>query len=87
MAKSAQQKFNEFLDESRETTDAVREMVDRSFDLNSNYAYAAGYLQSLVSELIMQMPKAKRAEYRSQLLSQAQKHKNELMLQQIKDTV
>jgi hypothetical protein len=87
MAKSAQVKFNEYLDESRETSYAIREMIDRSFDLNGNYAYAAGYLQSLLSEVIAELPKARRADLRNQLLRQAQKHRDELLLTKIKETV
>jgi predicted alpha-1,6-mannanase (GH76 family) len=86
MAKSAQQRFNEFLDESHETSDAVREMVDSSYDLHKSYGNAAGYLQSLAIELIAQLPKAKRAQYRDQLRRQAQKHKNELLAKTIKES-
>ena len=87
MAKSAQQKFNEYLDESRETRDAIREMVDTSYDLHKGYGYAAGYLQTLVGDLIAELPKARRAELRDQLYAQAQKQKNELLLKTVKETV
>jgi hypothetical protein len=86
MAKSAQQKWNEYLDESRETADAVREMVDCSYDLYKSYGHAAGYLQSLVNDLIRELPKARRAELRNQLYGQAQKHKNELLLKTVKES-
>jgi hypothetical protein len=85
MAKSAQEKFNEYLAESRETSDAVREMVETSYDLNKTYGYAAGYLQSLVVDLISELPKARRAELRNQLYAQAQKQKNELLAKTIKE--
>jgi hypothetical protein len=85
MAKSAQQRFNEYLDESRETRDAIREMVDTSYDLNKSYGYAAGYLQTLVGDLIAELPKARRAELRNQLYAQAQKQKNELLSKTIKE--
>ena len=87
MAKSAQQKFNEYLDESRETRDAIREMVDTSYDLHKSYGYAAGYLQTLVGDLIAELPKARRAELRNQLYAQAQKQKNELLLKTVKEAV
>jgi len=86
MAKSAQQKLNEFLDESRETSDAVREMVNSSFDRYQSYSHAAGYMQVLVGELINQLPKSRRAEYREQLYRQAQKYKNEALIKTIKES-
>jgi len=85
MAKSAQQKWNEYLDESRETSDAVREMVDTSYDLYKSYGHAAGYMQSLVNDLIRELPKTRRAELRNKLYAQAQKHKNELLAKTIKE--
>jgi hypothetical protein len=85
MAKSAQQRFNEFLDESRETSDAVREMVNSSYDLYGSYSHAAGYLQSLVGELITELPRARRAQVREQLYQQAQRNKNELLLNSVKE--
>jgi hypothetical protein len=86
MAKSAQEKFNEYMAESRETADAVREMVDTSYDLYKSYGHAAGYLQSLVNDLISELPKARRAELRNKLYAQAQKHKNELLLKTVKES-
>ena len=86
MRKSAQEKFNEFLDESRETGNAVHDMVEASYDLHKNYGYAVGTLQSLAIELIAQLPKVKRAEYRDKLRRQAQKLKNELLTKTIKES-
>jgi hypothetical protein len=86
MAKSAQEKFNEYMAESRETADAVREMVDTSYDLYKSYGHAAGYLQSLVNDLIAELPKARRAELRNKLYAQAQKNKNELLLKTVKES-
>jgi hypothetical protein len=41
MAKSASQKFDEYLRESRETNDAINEFTKASYDNHGNYAYAA----------------------------------------------
>jgi hypothetical protein len=87
MARSAQEKFNEYLEERRETSDAAREMVDTSYDLYKSYGHSAGYLQSLVVDLISELPKARRAELRDQLYRQAQKQKNELLANVIKEGV
>jgi hypothetical protein len=86
MAKSAQQKFNEYLDECRETQQSVNAFTDASHKLHGDYAYAAGYFGSLVADLVSQLPKAKRAEYRAQLFRQAEKFEKERLLKTIKET-
>ncbi len=86
MTKSAQQKFNEVLEEMRETTMAVGEMVRASYDNYGNYAYACGALESMLKDAISELPKARRAEFRSQLLNLAQKQKNEHLAKTIKET-
>ena len=86
MAKSAQQKFNEYLDECRETQQAINSMTDASYKLYEDYAYAAGYYGSMIADLVSQLPKAKRAEVRAQLLKQAEKFQNEFLLKTIKET-
>jgi hypothetical protein len=86
--KTAQEKFNEYLDESRETNDAINEFVKASYDNNDrNYSYAAGYLESVIKEVISELPKARRAEIRNRFYSVAQKQKNELLVKTIKETV
>jgi hypothetical protein len=78
--------FNTYLDESRETRSAVNEMVETSRKLYGDYGYAAGYLQTLVGDLIGQLPKAKRAEYRAQLFRQAQNQQNEILAKTLRET-
>ena len=85
--KTAQEKFNEYLDESRETNDAINEFVKASYDNNDrNYSYAAGYLESVIKEVISELPKARRAEIRNRFYDMAQKQKNELLVKAIKET-
>lgn len=87
MRKSAAQKFDEYLDECRETSNAVSEFVKASYDNNGQtYSYAAGYLESMIKDLITQLPKAKRAEMRNRFLALAQTQKNELLMKTIKET-
>jgi len=87
MAKSAQSKFDEYLNECRETNDAINEFVKASYDNNGQtYSYAAGYLESMIKDLITYLPKAKRAEIRNRFYDLAQKQKNELLLKTIKET-
>jgi hypothetical protein len=85
MAKSAAQKFDEYLNECRETSSAINEFTKASLDNYGNYAYAAGYLESMIKDLIIQLPKAKRAEIRNRFLALAQTQKNELLLKTIKE--
>ena len=87
MGRSAQEKFNEYLDECRETSDAINEFVKASYENNDrNYGYAAGYLESLIKEVITQLPKAKRAEMRDRFYAMAQKQKNEFLMKSIKES-
>lgn len=87
MARSAQDKFNEYLDECRETNDAVNEFVKASYENNDrSYSYAAGYLESMLKEVITELPKARRAEIRKRFLDIAQTQKNELLIKTLKET-
>jgi hypothetical protein len=87
MPKSAQQKFNEYLDESRETRNAINEVESASREnCDGSYAYACGYFSSLLGDVIAELPKARRAEIREQLLRTAQNQKNELLAKQIKNS-
>ena len=87
MAKSAQQKFNEYLEESRETRDAINELEKAARENHDgSYAYACGVYSVLLGDIIAELPKARRAEIREQLLRTAQKQKNELLAKQIKDS-
>jgi hypothetical protein len=87
MAKSAQSKFNEYLDECRETNNAVNEFVKASYENNDrSYSYAAGYLESMIKEVITELPKARRAEIRKRFLDMAQTQKNEQLIKSIKET-
>jgi len=83
---SARQTFNQYLDEFRETQQAVNAMSDASHKLYGDYAYAAGYFGSMIADLVAQLPKAKRAEVRAQLLKTADKHQQEFLLKTIKET-
>ena len=85
MPKSAQDKFNEYLAESRETRDAINELEKASRENNDgSYAYACGVYSVLLGDIIAELPKARRAEIREQLLRSAQKQKNELLAKTIK---
>lgn len=87
MPKSAQQKFNEYLDECRETRNAINEVESASRDnCDGSYAYACGYFSSLLGDVISELPKARRAEIRQQLLRTAQNQKNELLAKTIKES-
>jgi hypothetical protein len=85
MPKSAQQKFNEYLEESRETSYSVNELVSTSNEATGGYAYATGFLSSVLQEAIAELPKARRADFRNRLLRQAQKHRNEMLVTAIKE--
>lgn len=64
MKQTAQDRMNEY----RETQTAMNEFTDASFDRYGGYAYATGYLQVMLARAIDQLPRAERAEMRSQML-------------------
>lgn len=79
MAKSAQQKFNEYLAECDATRDAVKQFeqaVHAKYD-GSGYAYLAGYFMMQMQEAISELPKAKRQEFRDKFLREAKRFEQE----------
>lgn len=85
MPKSAQERFNDYLKEYTETTDAVNEFINSSVkNYNGSYAYATGALSTILQDAISNLPKAKRSEFRERLYSLAQKHKNEILVKTLK---
>ena len=87
MPKSAQQKFAEYLDESRETRDAINEVEQASRENHDgSYAYACGVFSMMLGDVIAQLPKAKRVELREQLLRTAQSQKNQMLSKMIKES-
>jgi hypothetical protein len=86
MPKSAQQKFNEYLDECRETRDAINEVEKASRENHDgSYAYACGLYSTLLAEAIGELPRARREDFRSRMLRMAQTQKNEQLAKLIKE--
>lgn len=86
MPKTAQDKFNEYLAECRETTDAVNEFINSSYENYGSYAYTVGALQSIVTELIGELPRARRAALRERFYKLAQQQKNETLARALRET-
>lgn len=86
MAKSAQQKWNEYLDESRDTMNSINELTNRTNERYEGYAFAAGALGMILADAIGELPKARRAEFRDRILKIAEKARNEYLMNTIKDT-
>ena len=84
--KSAQQKMNEFFAESDATRKAVRLFSDASQKNYSSYAYVAGYLESQIVSLIMELPKKRREAVREEFARLAERQEKEHLLKQIKET-
>ena len=85
--KSAQQKFNEYLDECAETREALgafERAVQAKYD-GSGYAYLAGYFMTQLQDAITHLPKARRAEFRETFLRAAKKIEQEHLMKTIKD--
>ena len=89
MPKSAQQKFNEYLDECHQTSDAVSALekaVQEKYD-NHGYAYLAGYFMMQFKDVVSELPKAKRAEVRERILREATRFEQENLINKIKEAV
>ena len=85
MAKSAQQRFNEYLDECQQSHNVINELNNSTNDLYGSYAYAAGFLGMTLADAISELPKAKRAEFRDRILKAADRAKHEFLLKTIKE--
>lgn len=86
---SAQSKFNAYLDECRETREALglfEKAAQDRFD-GSGYAYIAGFLMVQLQDAITHLPKAKRAEFRENFRKAAEKLEQEHLMRTIKETV
>ena len=84
--KSAQQKFNEYINESQSTMAAINEVTESTNQRYQGYAFAAGCLGMILADAIGHLPKAKRAEFRAQLAKISDKARHEILLNMIKDT-
>ena len=67
MAKSAAEKLQDFMNECHGTRALLKEFVDVSKARSGDYGYAAGYLESMVVDILMELPKARRVAFREQL--------------------
>ena len=79
-------KMQAYLEECRETRDAINEVEKHSREnYDGSYAYACGLFSSILGDVISELPKARRAALRDQLYRHAQQQKNELLIKKIKD--
>jgi uncharacterized protein YggL (DUF469 family) len=88
MAKTAQQRFNEYLDEreaTRQVVGAFERAVHEKYD-GSGYAYIAGYFMMQMLDAVSELPKARRQEFRALFQREAKKFEQENLMKTIKDT-
>jgi len=88
MTKSAQQKFNEYLEDCQKTTDATNafeKAVQAKYD-GHGYAYVAGYMMMQFREVVSELPKKRREEIRELFLREAKKFEQENLLRTIKES-
>ena len=74
MRKSAAEKMQDFLDESRETRASINELVTNTYKHFGSYSFTAGYLSTLLGDVIAELPRARRAELRAQLQRKADEY-------------
>lgn len=61
--RSAQQRFNQAMEQMSSIDQAVRAFTDRSFNKRKSFDYSAGVLSTLVVDAIGQLSKAKRQAF------------------------
>lgn len=66
--KSAPKKLQEMWSESELTSKIIRDFSERNAAKYGSHSYAEGFLSGMVGDLIMELPKAKREQYRARLL-------------------
>jgi hypothetical protein len=71
MAKSAAVKLEEFMNECHGTRAVIKEFNDVAKSRFGDYGYGAGYLESVLVDAIMELPKARREAFRAQLHNKA----------------
>ncbi len=91
MPKTAQQRFDEYLAERRDTTDAMMavESAARSryqHHGGGHYAYVAGYFHMQLGDAISRLPRAQRKEFRETLLRAAKNLEQEALMRTIKES-
>jgi hypothetical protein len=84
--KSAQQKFNEYIEESHSTMAAITEVTESTLEQYGSYSFAAGCLGMILADAIGNLPKAQRAEFRARLAKISDKARHEILINKIKDT-
>ena len=85
--KSAQQKFNEYLEESQTTMAAINEVTESTLERYGSYSFAAGCLGMILADAIGNLPKAQRAEFRARLAKISDKARHEILIEKIKEPV
>jgi hypothetical protein len=68
---TAAEKLDLFRNECHGTRSLLREFVDVSYKKFGGHSYSSGYLESLVVDILMELPKARREEVREQLSRKA----------------
>jgi len=87
MAKTGQQRLNEIWAETDSTRAALKSFSDAVMENYGTLSYAAGYLESSLASVIMELPKKRRLELRAEFERAALKQREQAMLNNIKESV
>ena len=82
MVLTTQQKFQA---EYQDTCYKVSEMVRHQKQLYEGYAYTAGYLETMLVSVLMELPKTKRSAYVAQIQQQTRKTWNDIVDKELKE--
>jgi len=82
MGLTTQQKYQA---EYQDTCYKVSEMVRHQKQLYEGYAYTAGYLETMLVSVLMELPKTKRSAYVAQIQQQTRKTWNDIVDKGLKE--
>ena len=74
-----------FQAEYQDTCYKVSEMVRHQKQLYEGYAYTAGYLETMLVSVLMELPKTKRSAYVAQIQQQTRKTWNDIVDKGLKE--
>jgi hypothetical protein len=74
-----------FQAEYQDTCYKVSEMVRHQKQLYEGYAYTAGYLETMLVSVLMELPKTKRSAYMAQIQQQTRKTWNDIVDKGLKE--
>lgn len=71
--------YKQYMNEVKETRETITELVKQTRNRYGDYAYAAGYLEAMLADALFMLPKARREEFRENMVRDTMKHGQDAM--------